>query len=68
MIVFNNTQGITFNVITMRIRLRTLEKHSMTSSDRIRTIGSIPLRRIQVDITEDVELQADDNKATLQNP
>lgn len=59
--------GITFNVITMRIRLHTLEKHSMTSSDRVRTIGSMASRRIQVDITQDIELQVD-GKPTFQNP
>ncbi len=66
MTTLNDTQGITFNAITMRIRVHTLEKHSVTSSDKVRTIGSIPLRRIQVDITQDLELA--DDKTILSHP
>ncbi len=62
----NDTQGITFSAITMRIRVHTLEKHSVPSSDRLRTIGSIPLRRIQADITQDLELA--DDKTILSQP
>ena len=68
MTTLNDTQGITFNVITMRIRVHTLEKHhsGVASSDRVRTIGSIPLRRIHVDIAQDVEFA--DDKTILPHP
>lgn len=53
-------QGITFNAITIRIRLRALNTASIgsgvTKSDHVQTIGSIPMRRrIHVDITKEVE-------------
>ncbi|KAJ7580416.1 hypothetical protein C8J56DRAFT_867223 [Mycena floridula] len=51
--------GITFNAITIRIRLRTPSEHGGSRSNGSRnptqTIGSIPMRRIQVDITQDYD-------------
>ncbi|KAF4598325.1 hypothetical protein EYR38_006722 [Pleurotus pulmonarius] len=52
--------GITFNAITIRIRLRALNTASagsgITKSDHVQTIGSVPMRRrIHVDITKEVE-------------
>ncbi|KAJ8502822.1 hypothetical protein ONZ45_g11409 [Pleurotus djamor] len=52
--------GITFNAITLRIRLRTLSSSSsnafpLSRSDQIQTIGTAPARRIKVDITTEVE-------------
>ncbi|KAH0586590.1 hypothetical protein J132_03934 [Termitomyces sp. J132] len=54
--------GITFNAITIRIRLRTMADSSnqpSSGSHHVQTIGSMPLRRIQVNISHDVEDHSD---------
>lgn len=56
--------GITFNAITLRIKLHTFNTPrsllSGNSSNGVQTIGSVPMRRIQVNITRDVEDQSYD--------
>lgn len=54
--------GITFNAITIRLKLHSMsESSSMKSSHAhpVQTIGSMPMRRIHVNISKDVE-QHDD--------
>jgi hypothetical protein len=56
--------GITFNAITIRIKLHTFKPGSYNISNSgttpVATIGSMPMRRIQVNITKDIEDQVDD--------
>jgi uncharacterized membrane protein len=51
--------GITFNMITVRIKFQSLKDTGMASSagasNPVQTIGSIPMRRIQVSINKEVE-------------
>ncbi|KAL4255970.1 hypothetical protein AB1N83_011465 [Pleurotus pulmonarius] len=53
------TVGITFNAITIRIKLRAMSKSANSTafsrSDQVQTIGSVPMKRIQVDITTEME-------------
>ncbi|KAF7419689.1 hypothetical protein PC9H_002281 [Pleurotus ostreatus] len=53
------TVGITFNAITIRIKLRAIQKSASSTafsrSDQVQTIGSVPMKRIQVDITTEME-------------
>ncbi|KAJ8507009.1 hypothetical protein ONZ45_g10574 [Pleurotus djamor] len=56
--------GITFNAITLRIRLRTLaspsnNSYQLSRSDPVQTIGSAPSRKIKVDITTQIEDDSD---------
>ncbi|RDB24654.1 hypothetical protein Hypma_008225 [Hypsizygus marmoreus] len=55
--------GITFNAITIRIKLHTIagasSSHPSSGTNPVQTIGSIPLRRIHVNITRDVEDHVD---------
>ncbi|KAG5220570.1 vacuolar triacylglycerol lipase [Salix suchowensis] len=57
------TVGITFNAITIRIKLRAINNSAVTSeysrSEPVQTIGSMPMRRIKVDITTQVEDDTD---------
>jgi len=54
--------GITFNAIAIRIKLHASNSFGVTTSNGnpTQTIGSIPMRRIQVNITQDIEDQNDD--------
>ncbi|KAG6909247.1 hypothetical protein DXG01_001429 [Tephrocybe rancida] len=58
--------GITFNAITLRIKLHVMAKASssriasaVTHPEAVQTIGSIPMRRIHVNITKDIEDHVD---------
>lgn len=62
-------QGITFNAITIRIKLRAISNSGNTTafsrSDPVQTIGSMPMKRIKVDITTQME---DDTEAKQSFP
>ncbi|KAG6831336.1 hypothetical protein H0H92_011251 [Tricholoma furcatifolium] len=53
--------GITFNAITLRIKLHVMSQSSsriasaVTHPEAVQTIGSIPMRRINIKVTKDVE-------------
>ncbi|KAF4580788.1 hypothetical protein AB1N83_008955 [Pleurotus pulmonarius] len=55
--------GITFNAITIRLKLRAMQNSSSTSvfstSDPVQTIGHLPMKRIRVDISREIEDDAD---------
>lgn len=58
--------GITFNAITIRIKLHSMKGESSShqhssaaASHPTQTIGSVPMRRIHVNITQDVEDHSD---------
>ncbi|KAL4262251.1 hypothetical protein AB1N83_008956 [Pleurotus pulmonarius] len=57
------TVGITFNAISIRIKLRAIANSSNLSSQPgspvVQTIGSLPMKRIKVDITTQIEVDAD---------
>ncbi|KAF4588657.1 hypothetical protein EYR40_010210 [Pleurotus pulmonarius] len=56
-------QGITFNAITIRIKLRAISNSANSTafsrSDPVQTIGSMPMKRIKVDITTQMEDDTD---------
>lgn len=57
-ILMMHDKGITFNAITIRIRLHLMAGSTSKPPSRdhhVQTIGSMPLRRIEVNITQDVE-------------
>ncbi|KAJ3920377.1 hypothetical protein F5877DRAFT_38188 [Lentinula edodes] len=60
--------GITFNALTIRIKLHSISTagsgHSMSFDGATQTIGRLPMRRIQVNISRDVE-ETEDNISTL---
>ncbi|KAF7416425.1 hypothetical protein PC9H_002691 [Pleurotus ostreatus] len=62
------TVGITFNAITIRIKLRAINNSAVTSeysrSEPVQTIGSMPMRRIKVDITTQVEDDTDGKESS----
>ncbi|KAJ8690591.1 hypothetical protein PTI98_012007 [Pleurotus ostreatus] len=51
-------QGITFNAITIRIKLRA-NSTAFSRSDPVQTIGCMPMKRIKVDITTQMEDDTD---------
>jgi len=56
--------GITFNAITIRIKLHTIvgegsSNEGSRAMNPVQTIGSMPMRRINVNITRDVEDHSD---------
>ncbi|KAF4568386.1 hypothetical protein AB1N83_013072 [Pleurotus pulmonarius] len=57
------TVGITFNAITIRIKLRAISNSANSTafsrSDPVQTIGSMPMKRIKVDITTQMEDDTD---------
>ncbi|KAF8990041.1 hypothetical protein BDQ17DRAFT_1434037 [Cyathus striatus] len=56
--------GITFNSVTVRIKLQSLKEAGMQRHDEnnpIETIGSMPLRHIKVNITKEVENDAENS-------
>ncbi|KAF8985492.1 hypothetical protein BDQ17DRAFT_1376745, partial [Cyathus striatus] len=59
--------GITFNSITVRIKLQSLKEAGLQTQDAnnpVQTIGSIPLRHIKINITEEVENDTEYSKIT----
>ncbi|KAG6811123.1 hypothetical protein H0H92_008856 [Tricholoma furcatifolium] len=58
-------KGITFNLITLRIRFHAMESASQPGSvaHPVQTIGSLPMRRIHVNISQDVEDHTDSDLA-----
>ncbi|KAF8979609.1 hypothetical protein BDQ17DRAFT_1439389 [Cyathus striatus] len=59
--------GITFNSVTVRIKLQSLKEAGMqtqNANNPVQTIGSMPLRHIKINITKDVENDAEDSKST----
>ncbi|KAF7423932.1 hypothetical protein PC9H_009230 [Pleurotus ostreatus] len=57
------TVGITFNAITIRIKLRAMSNSANSTvfsrSEPVQTIGSMPMKRIKVDITTQMEDDAE---------
>lgn len=66
--ILKRLQGITFNAITIRIKLRAINNSAVTSeysrSEPVQTIGSMPMRRIKVDITTQVEDDTDGKESS----
>ena len=61
--LIRDLQGITFNAITIRLRLHAMAESASGGSGSqhaVQTIGSVPMRRIHVNIAKDVEQQHDD--------
>ncbi|KAF7422193.1 hypothetical protein PC9H_010348 [Pleurotus ostreatus] len=63
--------GITFNAISIRIKLRAIgNSHNSSSqpgSPVVQTIGSLPMKRIKIDITTQVEDDADADSAAKES-
>ncbi|KAF8073468.1 hypothetical protein FPV67DRAFT_1477990 [Lyophyllum atratum] len=61
--------GITFNAITIRIKLHAISEGSShqgsAATHPVQTIGSLPLRRIHVNITQDIEDHSDSYQTSL---
>ncbi|KAG9227899.1 hypothetical protein CCMSSC00406_0009733 [Pleurotus cornucopiae] len=59
--------GITFNAITIRLKLRGIQNSNsasiFSSSDPVQTIGHLPMRRIRVDISREIEEDTDGKPA-----
>ncbi|KAG6865532.1 hypothetical protein C0991_001725 [Blastosporella zonata] len=61
--------GITFNAITLRIKFHAMSQSTsrvvsaVTHPEAVQTIGSIPMRRIHVNITKDIEDHSDSQYA-----
>ncbi|KAF4582651.1 hypothetical protein EYR40_002574 [Pleurotus pulmonarius] len=66
--VLKDLQGITFNAITIRIKLRAINNSAVNSeytrSEPVQTIGSMPMRRIKVDITTQIEDDTDGKESS----
>ncbi|KAG6907864.1 hypothetical protein DXG01_007078 [Tephrocybe rancida] len=62
--------GITFNLITIRLKLHSMAEtlNKAPSSNLVQTIGSMPLRRIHVNISQDVEHLGSDFDVGKQSP
>ncbi|KAF8992779.1 hypothetical protein BDQ17DRAFT_1546316 [Cyathus striatus] len=59
--------GITFNSITVRIKLQSLKEAGTQTQDAnnpVHTIGGVPLRHIKINITKEVENDVGDSKRT----
>ncbi|KAF8975501.1 hypothetical protein BDQ17DRAFT_1385473 [Cyathus striatus] len=59
--------GITFNSVTVRIKLQSLKEAVMQRQDAnnpVQTIGSVPLRHFKINIAKEVENYAEDSKST----
>lgn len=56
-------QAITFNTITLRIKLQTHAENKTYipggSTNPVQTIGSIPMKRIQVNIDQEIDNRDD---------
>ncbi len=61
--VLIHAQGITFNAITIRIKLRAISNSVNTTAfsrfNPVQTIGSMPMKRIRVDIPTQMEDDAE---------
>ncbi|KAJ3861129.1 hypothetical protein EV359DRAFT_47787 [Lentinula novae-zelandiae] len=60
--------AITFNAITIRIKLQSISMgggSKFSSNGATQTIGSMPMRRIQVNIAQDIGIEEGDDMLTL---
>lgn len=61
-------QAVTFNIITVRIKLQSAAAArlmSMQSTEHIQTIGSVPMKRIEINVDRDVD---DDSREYKHGP
>ncbi|KAF8984895.1 hypothetical protein BDQ17DRAFT_1436838 [Cyathus striatus] len=62
--------GITFNSVAVRVKLQSLREagtQTHSTNNQVQTIGSMPLRRININVTKEIENDLGDSKRTSES-